>query len=474
LKLTTLIALTAMALNALALPAYARRPATSPPMGWNSWDAYGLTIDEKEYEANATVLADLSRFGWKYAIIDEGWYMADPFAEGLDARKYQLDDHGLLIPSAERFPSSKGGAGFKPLADWTHARGLRIGVHIVRGIPKEAVRNNVAIAGTDFHAADAADTSDTCPWDDGNYGVRDNPAGQAYYNSMFQVYARWGIDFVKVDCIADHPYRESEIRQIAAAIRKTGRPIVLSLSPGPTDLSHSREVSRDSQMWRISNDIWDGWSFTYKKPTDNFPAGVITAFENLAKWAPYAGAGHWPDADMLPFGSLAPHPGWGNARQSRLTPDEERTQFTLWAVARSPLILGAQLTSLDDFTHSLITNRALIEVNQTASNSHPVDNLPTGFEHARVWVARHDNVPGKPRYTAAIFNLDDVPAKLVATWAQLGISAGRYEAQNLFDGQRVKDSHGIDLVLPAHGSVVFGLRQPWSETARAGSSGHAE
>jgi len=459
-RLTSLSPLFLALVAVVTAPAEAQQLAKSPPMGWNSWDAYGLTIDEKEFRANVTVLAGLKTFGWKYAIIDEGWYMADPFVEGLEARGYQLDDHGLLIPAAKRFPSSEGGAGLKPLADWTHAQGLQLGVHIVRGIPKEAVRKNSSIAGTEFHAADAADTSDTCPWDDGNYGIRDNAAGQAYYNSMLQLYAGWGIDFIKVDCIADHPYRASEIRQIAAAIRNTGRPIVLSLSPGPTNLSHAEEVGRYAQMWRISNDIWDGWTFTYKKPTEDFPAGVITAFDNLAKWASHARPGNWPDADMLPFSSLTPHPGWGEPRHSRLTPEEQRTQFALWAIARSPLILGAQLTSLDKDTRSLITNRALIEVNQTASSSHPVENLPQGFEHVRVWVAQQGGGSGKSRATVAIFNLDDQPAKLVATWAQLGAStgAGRYAVQNLFDASRVKDSPGIDLVLPPHGSAVFGLR----------------
>ena len=189
--------------------------------------------------------------------------MKDPAGADLEAREYQLDRHGLLIPAVNRFPSAAHAGGLRSLADWTHHHGLKLGIHIVRGIPRRAVRENLPIADSAFQAIDAADIADTCPWDDGNYGVRDNEAGQAYYDSMFKLFAAWKVDFVKVDCIASRPYKASEIRQIATAIHHAGRPMVLSLSPGPTDVSHAEEVGRYAQMWRISNDIWDGWSFEH-------------------------------------------------------------------------------------------------------------------------------------------------------------------------------------------------------------------
>jgi hypothetical protein len=219
-------------------------------MGWNSWDAYGLTIDEANYRANTQVLAGMRQFGWKYSVIDEGWYMQDPFADTVAARKYLYDANGLLLPVVSRFPSAANAVGFKPLADWVHAQGLKFGIHIIRGIPKQVVKENLPIADSAFHAVDAADTAATCPWDDANYGVSDTPAGQAYYDSMLKRYAAWGLDYIKVDCISDHPYRPTEIRQIAEAIRKTGRPILLSLSPGPTSLDHAAEVVQYAQMWR--------------------------------------------------------------------------------------------------------------------------------------------------------------------------------------------------------------------------------
>jgi hypothetical protein len=429
--------------------------APTPPMGWNSWDAYGLGISEAEYRGDARVLASMKQYGWQYAVIDMGWYMADPTGKTHTDRKYQVDRNSLLVPTLNRFPSAANGAGFRPLSDWVHSLGLKFGFHIMRGIPRDAVAQNTGIAGTSFRASDAADTSDTCPWDDGFYGVRNNAAGQAYYDSMMRLYAKWGVDFLKVDCIADHPYKPDEIKMIAAAIKKTGRPIVLSLSPGPTQLEHVAEIRRYAQMWRISNDIWDSWQFANHTP-DGYPSGVETAFDNLARWNPYVKPGGWPDADMLPFGSLRPSPGMGDPRDTRLSHDEVRTQFTLWAISRSPLMLGANLTELDPFTRSVITNAGVIAVNQTSWDSRPVTNLPRGFENVRVWQASAGPRTHPVRYIA-FFNLDDKASTVTANWAQLGM-AGRHLAQDLWTGRRLPASPRLRVRLPAHGSAIYRLR----------------
>jgi alpha-galactosidase len=440
----------------------------TPPMGWNSWDAYGLTINEADFKANATVLAGMKQYGWQYAVIDEGWYMVDPFGGKVDKEKYVFDVNGRLIPALNRFPDAAGpdgksGAGLKPLADWTHAQGLKFGIHLIRGIPRESVRRNTPIANSNFKAADAGDTSDVCPWDEGNYGVRDNAAGQAWYDSMIGLYATWGIDYLKVDCISNRPYKLSEIRQIAAAIKKTGRPIVLSLSPGPTALEHAAEVAKYAQLWRISDDHWDVWHDDHKATggSGEFPFGTRDAFDRLAAWNKYIQPGHWPDEDMLPFGSLTPHPGWGDPRQSRLTHDEERTEFTLWAISRSPLILGANLTRLDTFTRALITNKDLLSINQKTRDNHPVTQLPSGFEHVRVWEASATGSNNPLRYVA-IFNLDDKPVTLHFKWAQLGLDGKSLTALNVFDGATTNASQQVDLTLFPHASTAFRITSPMS------------
>jgi hypothetical protein len=446
----------ATALGCSAALSWAATLAPAPPLGWNSWDAYGLTIGESDFKANAAVLAHYRRFGWTYAVIDEGWYMENPGGDKLENRLYDLDGHGLLIPATNRFPSAQAGQGLRPLADWVHALGLKVGIHIVRGIPKQAVRDDRPIAGSSFRASDAADTSDLCPWDDGNFGIRDNAAGQAYYDSMLRLYASWKIDFIKVDCISDHPYKASEIRQIARAISHSGRPIVLSLSPGPTQLSRAREVARHAQMWRISNDIWDGWSFAHAKPEDDFPNGIVTAFDNLARWAPYARPGNWPDADMLPFGYLMPHPGWGEPRKSRLTQEEQQTQFLLWSMAHSPLILGGNLTQLDTTTRSLITNRALLELNQGPWNSRPWLGLPPQLGNLRVWVATR-SPSSQEQKVIAVFNLDDRPAEAHAMWKELGVSRAPHTVTELLSGKTTGTSDDLEIALPPHGSAAYRL-----------------
>jgi hypothetical protein len=429
-------------------------------MGWNSWDSYGLTIDEDQFKANAAVLAALQQYGWKYAVIDEGWYMANPAGGNVEQRHYLWDSNGLLVPDPARYPSAANGAGFRPLADWLHSQGLKFGVHIVRGIPRQVVTANLPIAGSSFTAVDAADTSSPCPWDEGNWGIKDNAAGQAYYDSMLRLYASWGLDFLKVDCISDHPYRPTEIRQIAEAIRKSGRPIVLSLSPGPTDLSHAAEVAKYAQMWRITNDHWDAWEFSQHTP-DGYPFGLQGDFDMLAKWFPYVSPGSWPDADMLPEGWLGPKPGLGPERQSRFTHDEQRTEFTLWAVTRSPLILGTNLTRLDDFTRSLLTSQTVLFIDQNATYSRPVDTSALGpaFQDARVWRATIRQ-PGDRGYADyfAFFNLSNAALTLRTTWKELGLDAAKHSARNVWDDSTTKESKDITVTLPPHGCALFEVR----------------
>jgi hypothetical protein len=231
-------------------------------MGWNSYDAYAWSISEAQFRDNVAVLANrLKPLGWQYAAIDEGWFLKDPLDRGSgDKYQYAIDAYGRYIPVADRYPSSQGNGSFLALSTYVHKQGLKFGIHIVRGIPRESVARNLPIEGSIYKAIDAADQSAPCPWDPTNWGVKDTPAGQAWYDSLMRQYASWGLDFLKVDCISNGPYSAAEIRMIHRAIEKSGRPIVLSLSPGPTGLEHAKEVGDLSQMWRISNDIWDYWT----------------------------------------------------------------------------------------------------------------------------------------------------------------------------------------------------------------------
>lgn len=455
-----LSALVALVLLLAATPILAQNNASiapTPPMGWNSWDAYGFTIDEAAFKANAAVLAGIRQYGWTYAVIDEGWYMADPFGATVADRKYLWDANGNLIPVQSRFPSSANGAGFKPLADWVHAQGLKFGIHIVRGIPRDVVKQNLPIAGSAFHAADAADTSDKCPWDEGNFGVMDNAAGQAYYDGMLKLYAGWGLDYIKVDCISDHPFRPTEIRQIAEAIRKTGRPIVLSLSPGPTKIENAAYVGQYSQMWRIQDDHWDSWQFQKKPGDGEFPFSTRDEFDRIAQWAPYVKPGNWPDPDMMPLGWLGPHPGWGDPRQSRINPVEERTEFALWAISRSPMIFGGNLTRLDETTRALMTNKELLDIDQQSVHSAPVpvalvDGQPVPW---RGWVAQVRE-PHKRTYIA-VFNLSDDQGVWDIPWTTFQIPDRPHPVYDIFTREHVPLATALHVQIAPHGAAVFRL-----------------
>ncbi len=328
-----------------------RALALTPPMGWNSYDNYGAKVTEAEYLANARVLAHkLQPFGWQYAVVDFLWFDPNPYCPPQDKQPPAMDAYGRLMPAPNRFPSAANGVGFKAIADQIHAMGLRFGIHIMRGIPRAAVKANLPILGTPFHAADAADVNDTCGWNEDMYGVRNTPAGQAYYDSIFRLYESWGVDFIKVDDISS-PYHKAEIGMVRRAIDALHRSIVLSLSPGTAPLSETKNLIQNAQMWRETGDFWDNWD----QLEDEFHKG--------AAWRAAVGPGHWPDADMLPIGHIGQE-CIGLPRQSNFTHPEQVTLLTLWSILPSPLMLGSDLTQLDPWTLALITNPEVLAVNQ--------------------------------------------------------------------------------------------------------------
>jgi alpha-galactosidase len=421
--------------------------APTPPMGWNSWDSYGRTLTEGQFKANAGWMAKhLKRFGWQYVVIDEGWYIPNPESKPKDYR-FLLTDDGRFIPAPARFPSAANNAGFKPLAEYIHSLGLKFGIHIIRGIPREAVAKNLPIADSPYHAEDAADQSDTCPWNAYNYGVKSSEAGQAYYDSIMKLYASWHVDFIKADCIADHPYKPDEIRMLAHAIKKTGRPMVLSLSPGPTALDNVGEVSKHAEMWRICNDVWDHWGPWEKH---EWSQSLYQQFATTAKWAPHIAPGNWPDADMLPLGHLGPHPGEGELRETRLTKDEQRTMLTLWSIFRSPLIMGGDLASADKWTASLLTNPEVIAVDQHSQDNQAVVTTDT----AAMWLAQPEHEQG---YYLAVFNIGDSEQTVHYAWKDLGLKDASYRVRDLWERKNAGSALSLTVKLRPHASVLYRL-----------------
>jgi alpha-galactosidase len=334
--------------------------ANTPPYGWNSWDCYGPTVVEDEVKANADYMAKyLKECGWEYIVIDIRWYVENDKAHGYNETNaiYVMDEYGRLLPSPLRFPSAANGKGFKPIADYIHSKGLKFGIHIMRGIPKEAVKKNTPVLGANVKAADIYNTDRLCTWLKDMYTVDYKKEGaQEYYNSIFDLYASWGLDFVKVDDLSV-PYHLEEIEMIRKAIDRTGRQIVLSTSPGETPIESASHVKTHANMWRIVGDFWDNWP------------QLKEHFEVCNRWAPHIGNGHFPDADMLPLGRVGIRAERGDDRMSRFSKEEQYTLMTLFAIFRSPLMFGGDLPSNDAFTLSLLTNKEVLEVNKYSANN---------------------------------------------------------------------------------------------------------
>jgi hypothetical protein len=375
------------------------------------------------------------------------WFVSDPKPEGnAKDSHYQIDEYGRFQPAVNRFPSSKDGAGFKPLADYVHGLGLRFGIHILQGIPRQAVANNLPVADSAFHATDAANTSGTCKWNYDYYDLQHNEAGQAYYDSIAKMYAAWGVDLIKVDCIAFGPYKGDEIRMLSTALQKTGRPIALSLSPGPTPVDKEAEVEQYATMWRISNDIWDIWH-----NAEFYPQGLNDQFAKVAAWASAPRNGHYPDADMLPLGFLGPAPGWGQPRETRLTHDEQKTFLTLWGIFRSPLMMGGDLPHNDAWTTSLLTNREFLDVDQHARDP----KVAVSSDSTVVWTSVPENGNG---FYVAVFNRSEQQQLLHYSWTQLGIPESTYRIRDLWEHKDLSPAKELSVTLAPHASVLYYAR----------------
>ncbi len=349
-----------------AVPSPTLTPATQPAywkwaerpiLGWNSWDCFGAAVNEEQTLANAQYMKDnLLSHGYTLITVDIQWY--EPLAHGSSYRRgavLEMDENGRLQPAPNRFPSTAESHSFKPLADKIHAKGLKFGVHLMRGIPRQAVTQNVPILGTSLHAADIANTRDTCAWNTDMCGVdMSKPGAQEYYDSVFAKMAGWGIDFVKVDDLSS-PYHKPEIEAIRNAIDHSGRQIVFSTSPGATPVNQGEHVETHANQWRVSNDFWDEWRLLKEQ------------FARLDAWTPYRGPGHFPDADMLPVGNIRAFQD--NDTWTHFTHDEQVTMLTLWSIARSPLIIGGNLPKNDDFTLKLLTNDEILRVDQHSTNN---------------------------------------------------------------------------------------------------------
>ncbi|MBD2867266.1 glycoside hydrolase family 27 protein [Paenibacillus arenilitoris] len=417
--------------------------APTPPMGWNSWDCYGATVTEEEVRGNADYMArHLKEYGWEYVVVDIQWY--EPGAVSDLYRPFvrlETDAYSRLVPAANRFPSAEGGRGFKPLSDYVHSLGLKFGIHIMRGIPRQAVHDDTPIKGTDRTARDIAHTCSFCGWNTDMYGVDAKKEGaQEYYNSLFELYAEWGVDYVKVDDIADSWLHGgthlAEIELIRKAIDHAGRPMVLSLSPGPAPVKHADFFEANANLWRMTDDFWDRWPL------------LLDMFDRCEAWEGRPKPGSWPDCDMLPLGRIGvrcSHPD----RMTNFTKDEQLTMMTLWTIFRSPLMFGGEMRDNDEWTLSLLTNRDVLHMHRSSFGARRASRIGGKV----VWVAEG---PDGERY-AALFNTGEEAAEVSVTLAELGID-GAADAKELWTGKALGPlNDALSAAIPPHGAALYRL-----------------
>ena len=378
--------------------------AKTPPCGWNSWDCFGAGVNEEQLIANADYMAKhLKQYGWEYIVCDIQWY--EPKACSNDYNNFAelcCDEYGRLIPAQNRFPSSKGGKGFKPIADYIHSLGLKFGIHIMRGIPRQAVHADVPIKDSEYTARQVAHHFSICSWNTDMYGMKNCDGAQDYYNSIIKMYADWGVDYIKCDDIAvtefrkwDNPYSaDYEIEMLRNAIDSCGREIVLSLSPGPALRDKAEHLKANANMWRLTGDFWDLWEHLY------------AMFNKCEEWQGVRGVGSYPDCDMLPIGRISKLCSYHGAqnRMSNFTHDEHYTLMTLWGIFGSPLMIGGNMPENDDFTLSLLNNAEYMNMHRTVKNSRMLSRNEENGKGYIIWDGENEN-----NRFVALFNTDEKP-----------------------------------------------------------------
>ncbi len=409
--------------------------AKHPPMGWNSWDCYGAAVTEAIVRQNAEYMAKhLKQYGWEYVVVDIQWYQPTAVNHAYEAfSTLDMDEYGRLLPAVGRFPSAANGAGFKPLADYIHSLGLKFGIHIMRGMPRMAAHKHLPIKDSQYFCHEAANPNSICAWNPDMYGLYSHKdAARDYYNSIFQLYAEWGVDFIKCDDIArEYPHCKREIEVISEACRASGRDMVLSLSPGPAPLEQAEHLKKYANMWRITDDFWDDWRL------------LKAMFERAEKWCIHSAPGHWPDADMLPLGAL--RQCYNTEDWTKFTQPEQRTMMTLWPMMRSPLMIGGEMTKNDEFTLSLLQNAEVLNIGKESFCGHPLWTT----DDESVWIAPRKDGQGK---YVALFNLSDEKRTVSVASTQY---EGGETAVELWSGKSICAKDGLSAELEAHDAVVF-------------------
>ncbi|MEU8874575.1 CBM35 domain-containing protein [Streptomyces javensis] len=419
--------------------------AAKPYMGWSSWSMqsskypglnpngdYSYLTETNVLKQTDALATKLKKYGYEYINIDAGWWRNYAWTP-------EFDEYGRQKADPARFPS-----GMKSVADHIHSKGLKAGIYLPVGLEKEAYgEGKVPIWNAEgCTTADIVydDLRTTNGWDSAYKIDFSDPCAQKYIDSQARLFADWGYDFLKLDGVGPGSFKSGDnydnVADVAAwqkAISATGRPIHLELS-WSLDIGHADDWKRHSNGWRVDTDVE-----CYCNTLVSWENSVDDRWDDTPAWTRHAGPGGWNDLDSLDV---------GNGEMDGLTKAERQSYATLWAIAKSPLYTGDDVTKLDSYGLSLLTNREVIAVNQgDAPPARPV----TPSDPQQVWAAEnHDG-----SYTVALFNLADRPASVTADWSTLGFT-GKASVRDLWNHESLgTHRNGITQALPAHGSRLF-------------------
>ncbi len=423
---------------------------TAPLLGWNSYDCYGSHINEKLTHENLDAFIEkLKPYGYEYFVLDAGWFRHYVLKQGEiwptdgDKAHLNIDEYGRFIPSGVLFPG-----GLQSIIEKAHKHGIKFGLHMMRGIPREAVEKDLPVKGTNYSAKDIANVNDTCNWSSLMYGVdMDKPGAQEYYNSVLELLAGWGVDFIKYDDIVHKP---REINAVADALEKTGHDIVLSISPGDDINPEYYSTYARAEMIRISRDIWD------------LQEDIDISFDRWEEILPYADKGFWLDMDMIPFGHIRVNypvtknklsSGRGYERMDNFSYAQKKSFITQRAMAASPLFMGGTLTSSPKIVFELITNHDMLACNQNGVTGELVKRVKTYAEKVDVWKTPHKT--NENEGWIGVFNRNAYMELIKFNKEELGLN--KSDSYHLYDiwGQKIiEDDETFIFEIPGN-DVVF-------------------
>lgn len=445
----TLLVVSSLFLNN-SVSAQLHTKKNAPFLGWNSYNCYGSHINEKYTMENLEAFIEkLKPHGYEYFVLDAGWYQhyelkpLENWPTDGDKKNLSYDKYGRLIPSLAYFPN-----GLKTIIDFAHKHRIKFGLHLMRGIPREVVKKNLPIKGTRYSARDIVNMNDTCNWSSLNYGIDMSKSGaQEYYDSVLELLADWGVDFIKYDDIVHKP---KEINAVANAIEKAGRDIVLSISPGDDIDSENYKIYQRVDMIRISRDIWD------------LQEDIDISFERWEKALPYANNGFWLDLDMIPFGHIRInypmtknklHSTRGYERMDYFTYTQKKTFITQRAMAASPLFMGGDLNSSPSIVFELITNSDMLSCNQNGITGELVTRISDYSEKVDVWKTPHKT--NADEGWIGIFNRKSYSELIRINKEALGLRTGMsYTLYDIWGKKIIDDSESFVFEIPAN-DVIF-------------------